>query len=110
MTALGYSELLKRITGIDQKKLEAPFIILNRNNTTKVRLDVIKQLARLGPLTIGLLLQKSNQPRGGGSYLTIRKYFEALEREGLLKKEKIKTKTLWSFSDDHRDFKDFICK
>ncbi|MFT4304690.1 MAG: hypothetical protein ACMXX8_01230 [Candidatus Woesearchaeota archaeon] len=108
MTILAYSELLKRITGIDEKRLEMPFVVLNRNNTTKNRLSILKALAEREPITIGFLLQKSNQARGGGSYLTIRKYFESLEKEGLLKRSKIKSKTLWSFSEEYHELKKYI--
>jgi len=108
MSILAHSELLKRNCGIDEKKLEIPILILNRNNTTKNRLKILKSLAHYEPITIGLLLQKSHQARGGGSYLTIRKYFESLEKEGLLKRIKIKTKTLWSFSEEYSHLKKYI--
>jgi|GEM_PF-5402338 len=105
---LGYSELLKRITGIDQKRLEMPMVILNRNNTTKNRMNILRDLVKYEPITVGLLLQKAKQPRGGGSYITIRKYFKCLEKEGLLKSKKMGAKTLWSISDEYSDIKKFF--
>jgi len=108
MSVLAYSELLKRITGIEERKLEEPFKILNKNNTTPTRLKAIKGLALHGPISLGKLLQTIGLPRGGGSYLTIRRYFLSLEKEGLLKKEMINKKTIWGFSEEGEILKKFI--
>ncbi|MBR9691241.1 hypothetical protein GOV06_00475 [Candidatus Woesearchaeota archaeon] len=110
MSVLAYSELLKRIVGIDEKKLEKPFIILSKHNTTKNRLNILKELAQNEKITVGKLLRNLHQNIGGGSYLTIKKYFLELEKEGLLKKEKIKNKEIWSFSEEYKDLKEFILK
>jgi len=74
MSVLAYSELLKRITGIKDQDLEEPFRILSQNNTTESRLRIIKGLALHEPISIGKLLHTIGLPRGGGSYLTTRKY------------------------------------
>lgn len=108
MSVLAYSELLRRIAGIDEKELETPFRILNRNNTTQNRLRVLKALADHEPISIGALLQKLHQPRGGGSYITIKRYFRDLEKEGLLKSEKKKNIEVWSFGGSHQLLKRFI--
>ena len=108
MSALAYSELLKRITGINEKDLEEPFKILSQNNTTKSRLKIIKGLALQEPISIGNLLHKIGLPRGGGSYLTARKYFSMLEKSGLLEKEEVKSKTVWKFSKKGEYLKRYI--
>jgi len=105
---LAYSELLKRITGIKEQQLEEPFRILSRNNTTKMRMRVIKGLAQHEPTTIGKLLQELHFSRGGGSYLTIQKYFLDLKKEGLLEAEKRKTTTLWKFSEKGSELKKYM--
>ncbi len=108
MSALAYSELLKRITGVRDEELEEPFKILARHNTTETRLAVIKALAREGPISLGMLLHSVDLPRGGGSYLTVRKYFTALERDGLLVRRTRMNKTEWSFSEKGTMLKRFI--
>jgi len=108
MSVLAYSELLKRITGINEKDLEEPFKILSENNTTKNRLKIIKGLALHEPISMGNLLHKLGFPRGGGSYLTARKYFLMLEADGLLEKQKEKNKTIWKFSKKGEDLKKYI--
>lgn len=108
MSVLAYSELLQRITGIDDHQLEEPFKILSQNNTTTSRFKIIKGLAVHQPISIGNLLQKLHFPRGGGSYLTTRKYFTSLEKDGLLEKDKIKNKTMWRFSGKGEHFLKFI--
>lgn len=110
MSILAYSELLKRITGISEDELEKPFIILNRNNTTKYRLEMLKSLAMHEPISIGKLLKSNKLPRGGGSYITIQRYFLDLEKEGLLQKNIENKKTTWSFSDKYKELKKFILK
>ena len=108
MSVLAYSELLKRIAGIEEKDLEAPFRILSKNNTTSMRLEVIKGLARYEPMSTGMLLQKLGFPRGGGSYITIQNFFSSLEKEELLERRKIKSKTLWAFSNKGELLKRYI--
>ncbi|MBI4451126.1 hypothetical protein HY642_04065 [Candidatus Woesearchaeota archaeon] len=108
MSVLAYSELLKRIAGINESQLEAPFKILSQNNTTKTRLAVIKGLANHEPISIGKLLQAVHLPRGGGSYMTIQKYFVSLQKAGLLDCRKIKNRTLWSFTKEGGELKRYI--
>src|SRR3989344_9107264 len=108
MSVLAYSELLKKITGINEKDLEEPFKILSENNTTKSRLKIIKGLALYEPISIGNLLHKMGFPRGGGSYLTTKKYFSMLEKDGLLSKQKIKNKIVWMFSKKGEYLKRYI--
>lgn len=108
MSVLAYSELLKRMTGIDEKSLEKPYLILSKHETTQKRLAILKELAKHERITIGRLLKGLHRNRGGGSYLTIKKYFLELEKEGLLKHENIGEKEIWSFSKNHEDFKNFI--
>ena len=110
MSVLAYSELLKRIANIEEEKLEKPYIILSKNNTTKNRLRVLKELARREKSTIGSLLKKTHQNKGGGSYLTIKKYFQQLEKEGLLKSERKNKKKVWFFSPEFKELKEFILK
>lgn len=99
MSVLAYSELLKRITGIEEAQLEGPFKILNKSNTTPVRLKALKALARHEPTSLGKLLQTISLHRGGGTYLTIRKYFILLEKKGLLENKKENGRTVWKFTD-----------
>ena len=108
MSVLAYSELLKRITEIDENMLEQPFKILNATNTTPTRLKVIKALAIYEPISLGKLLQKVGLPRGGGSYITIRKYFLNLEHKGLLETVKENNKTRWKFSSQGEILKRYI--
>lgn len=108
MSVLAYSELMKRIVGVDETKLETPFKILNNNNTTKTRLKILKELAKQDKATIGKLLKNSGHNRTGGSYITIKNYFLDLEKDGLLKKEKRGTIEEWSFSEKYEDIKVFI--
>ena len=108
MSVLAYSELLKRITGIEEYELEIPFKILNKNNTTQNRLKAIKSLALQEPVSLGKLLSSIDMPRGGGSYITIRKYFQALEKDGLLQTKLDKGKTIWQFSKKGELLKKYI--
>jgi hypothetical protein len=103
MSVLAYSELLKRITGINEKELEEPFKILSQSHTTKNRFKTIKYLSLYEPISIGKLLHKIGLPRGGGSYLTIKKFFLSLEKKGLLQKEKDGMGYVWKFTErgDH---------
>ncbi|MCD4666499.1 hypothetical protein K8R47_01665 [archaeon] len=108
MSVLAYSELLKRIFNIDENQFRKPYQILSRYNPTKNRIEILKQLALHDKITIGQLLKKTNHNKGGGSYLTIKKYFENLAKEGLLIKYQKKKKILWSFSEEYLDVKRFI--
>lgn len=108
MSVLAYSELLKRITGIHDEELEEPFKILGRHNTTETRLAAIKTLARNEPISLGMLLHSAKLPRGGGSYLNIRKFFLELEKEGLLSRNEHGNKTEWAFSEKGALLKRFI--
>lgn len=108
MSILAYSELMKRIAGIDEHNLETPFIILNRNNTTPNRLKVLKALAAKDESSLGKLLKHCKMNRGGGSYLTIKNYFRSLEDEGLLQRKKELNREIWSFSKKYEDIKKFI--
>lgn len=108
MSVLAYSELMRRITGIDERKLEKPFIILSKYNTTKNRMNILKELAKHEKIGIGKLLKNVHQNIGGGSYLTIQKYFMELEKEGILKKEIVDGKTLWSFSEQNKELKEYV--
>jgi len=110
MSVLAYSELLKRIVGVKTEDLETPFIILNKNNTTKNRLKVIKELSKKGKSTIGNLLKSVGLPRGGGSYLTIRNYFLDLEKQDLIRREKKRNKTFWMFTEKNEPLRKFISK
>ena len=108
MSVLAYSELLKRISGIDQEKLDQPFKILNSSNTTQNRLKAIKALAKHEPITLGKLLQAIGLPKGGGSYLTIRDYFYTLEDKGLLMSVEKKGKKFWKFTEKGDHLKRYI--
>lgn len=110
MSVLAYSKLLEKITGIDEKDLEKPFIILSRLKTTPNRLKLLKNLANLEKSSIGGLLKNSNMNRSGGSYLTLKKYFLELEKEGILIRNKVGFKEEWSFSKENLILKDFIRK
>ena len=110
MTVLAYSELVKRIMNIDEKKLEAPFKILSRLRSTPHRLAILKELARSEQSTIGKLLQKTKHNKGGGSYLAIQSFFNELEKEGLLKKTKENKKTVWMFTPEYTDLREFIVR
>ncbi|MBI2102372.1 hypothetical protein HYT55_00910 [Candidatus Woesearchaeota archaeon] len=108
MSVLAYSELLKRITGIDDHQLEEPFKILSQNNTTQSRCKIIKGLALYEPISIGNLLRKSELPRGGGSYLTVRKYFLSLEKAGLLEKYLLHNRAVWRFSKNGEHLRKYL--
>ena len=110
MSVLAYSELLKRITGIKESELEKPFIILGKHNTTENRLKVLRELANHDKATIGFLLKRCKLNKSGGSYLTIKKFFEELEKDGLLKRHQKNKKQEWSFSKEFSSLKEFILK
>lgn len=55
-----------------------------------------------------MLLHLAGCPRGGGSYLDIRKYFIELERDGLLNRRMRAGKTEWEFSQKGALLKRFI--
>ena len=110
MSVLAYSELLRRIAGIEQDDLERPFKILSRNNATRKRIEILKILASAEPISIGMLLQKSGLPRGGGSYMTIKRFFLALEKEGLLEHNIVRKRALWQYSASAELFKRYILR
>ena len=113
MSVLAYSELLKRIAGVNEQKLEEPFKILHNSNTTATRLKVIKTLAKYEPITLGKLLKIAGFPTGGGSYMTIRAYFYELEKKGLLKSSrrgKAMKKTYWEFTEKGEEMKKYILR
>lgn len=110
MSVLAYSELLKRILKIDERTLEKPFSILSKHNTTPKRLQILKELANQKSITIGKLLQELHRNKGGGSYLTIKRYFEGLEKSGLLTRNKTHQKEEWSFSEEYSGLKEFIIR
>jgi hypothetical protein len=110
MSVLAYSEMLKRIAGVDKNKLERPFIILSKHNTTEKRLNILRRMAEHDGITIGKLLKLSHQNTGGGSYLTIQRYFKELQKDGLLDVKLKNNKHIWSFSDEYSDIREFILR
>ena len=108
MSVLAYSELLRRIAGVDEKSLQRPYEILSKHNTTKKRLQALKALAEHGPCTIGKLLQAMHHNRGGGSYLTLQTYFNNLAHDGLMVKQPKNNRLEWSFSKDYQHFQSFL--
>lgn len=108
MSVLAYSELMRRIVGVEESELERPFKILSDHNTTSLRLAAIKELSRHESISIGKLLQTLKQPRGGGSYLTVRKYFMELEKTGLLVRTRVGNRTEWGISKKNEDFKRYV--
>ncbi|MGM5487987.1 MAG: hypothetical protein ACQESG_03495 [Nanobdellota archaeon] len=108
MSVLSYSELLRRIANIDEQTLEKPYKILQRHTCTGNRLVVLRCLARQDRATIGQLLQKTGHNKGGGSYITIQRFFEALSTDGLLVSEKRGNRVYWKFAPEYHTIKEFM--
>jgi hypothetical protein len=110
MAVLAYSEIVKHILGIEERKIEKYFIVLTRNATSPLRFHALRELAKKEKSTVGGILHGLKENRSGGTYISISKFFENLEKEGLLKKHKTENRTYWEFSENAKEFKEYLLR
>lgn len=103
MAILAYSELLKRISGVEEKKVELFYQLIAKYNITSLRYNAFKKLAELEPSTIGNILQSLDVNKSGGCYLTVKKFFLKMQEVDILEVRKIGNRTYWKFKDEARD-------
>ena len=105
---LAYSEILKRITGVEERNLEKYFRLLSESQLSPLRYSVLKQLAKQDKATIGSLLQSLDQHRTGGTYVTIQSFFTELAGKGLLEKVPVGRRNYWKFKEELSQLKQYL--
>lgn len=108
MTILAYSELLRRIGGIEEKKVEQFYKVIASHNITSLRYKALKNLAKQDKSTIGKLLQNLNVNKSGGCYITIKKFFLEMNKNGILDTVVVGNRTYWKFSDKAKHLKLYL--
>ncbi|MFH0713955.1 MAG: hypothetical protein V1722_05270 [Candidatus Micrarchaeota archaeon] len=104
---LAYSEIFGRAAGL-KRNLQNWFIVLARNDPSKLRLKALENLAKLERTTISNLLRDLKENRTGGTYLSVSTFFNKLEVEGILAKEEVGRRTYWQFSEQAVDLKKYL--
>ena len=104
---LAYSEIFGRAAGL-KRNLQNWFIVLARNEPSKLRLKALENLAKLERTTISNLLRDLKENRTGGTYMSVSVFFNKLEQEGILAKEEVGRRTYWQFADDAVDLKKYL--
>lgn len=107
MTFLAYSEIYGRAAGL-RKSTQDNFIVLTRNDTTKIRFKALCCLAKEERDTISSVLEKIGENRSGGTYLSIQSYFEALQKESILIPEEVGRRTYWKFNPNAKDLEQYL--
>ena len=104
---LAYSEIFGRAAGL-KKTVQNWFIILARNEPSKLRLKTLESLAKLERATISNVLKKLKENRTGGTYLSIASFFKNLEKEGVLQRQEVGRRTYWQFTEQASDLKKYL--
>ncbi len=104
---LAYSEIFGRAAGL-KRTLQNWFIILARNEPSKLRVKALENLAKLERTTISNLLRDLKENRSGGTYLSVLAFFNKLENEGILEREEVGRRTYWRFSEQAADLKKYL--
>ncbi len=104
---LAYSEIFGRAAGL-KKTLQNWFIILARNEPSKLRLKALASLARLEKATIPQSLKQAKENRTGGTYLSVLSFFNKLENEGVLQRKQAGRRTYWEFTQEAKDMQKYF--
>ena len=100
MSVIGYSELLKEIYGITPESLENEISLLLKSKPNKNKIKLLKILVKKERSTISELLRLAGMNNTGGSFKSIKKFFEEIIQLKILKKEKIGRRTYFFFRED----------
>lgn len=100
MAVLGYSELLKEIYGINPHSLENEISKFLQSKPSNNKIRILKELKKSQRATISELLRHSLLPNTGGSFKSIRKFFEELVRLNILKKDTTVKRTYYYFNPE----------
>ncbi len=99
MTFYAYSKINELLTGVKSFELEHIISQLSKYMFSNLRKNCLIKLSILEKATISKILKELKQNNSGGTFLTIERFFEKLEKEGILKKEKYGRRTYWTFTD-----------
>jgi len=98
MSVLGYSELMKKIFGITPKTLQGELSQLLKTKPTQKKIEVLRELASTKRATIGKLMKKKKMTYTGGSFNSMKTFFEELYQLKILQKEIIGRRTYYTFT------------
>lgn len=104
MSILGYSEIVKKITGEDEYSFENIMVTLSKHSLSSLRIKALKELAKQKNSTITKILKRLKENTTGGTHISIKSFFINLEKENILSKEKINNRTYWKFTDKYKNF------
>ncbi|MFC1750063.1 hypothetical protein ACFL2V_14785 [Pseudomonadota bacterium] len=105
---IGYSQLMKDIFNLDKSSVEMQMEKLVKHQLSKLRFDVLKELAKQERGTISSLLRQVTDNHNGGTYKTIKIFFELLHKDNILEFEKVGVRRYWKFSDKAKDLRNYI--
>lgn len=99
MSVLGYSEIIKEIYGITPESIENEIALLLKSKPTKVKIQLLKKLAQAPKATVSELMRKEKLNNTGGSFRSIKKFFNELSKLGIIEKEIIGRRTYFKFKE-----------
>lgn len=108
MGFLAYTELVKLLTGIEERSLEKFFFTISKHSLTDLRFNTLKTLARLQRATVSHVLKEMKETSSGGTYISTKKFFTALEKDRILVREPVGRRTYWKFSEEAEDFPKYL--
>ena len=104
MSVLAYSELLKEITGINEEKAEEFFFRISNLSLSPLRSKCLKELVKKEKATVSSILKEMNETNCGGTYKSIKKFFNKLTDENIITKEKVGNRTYYKASKPAAEF------
>ncbi len=108
MAVLAQSELLKEITGIDESKTEEFFFRMDNIMMSPLRKKCLKRLIVVGKATVSSLLKDLGEANYGGTYQSIKGFFNKLVEEGILTKQPVGIRTYYCPSKPASEFMKYL--
>ena len=108
MSFFGHSKIVELLTGIKDYELQNNISLLSKYRFSELRHKSLRKLAELERSTIPSILKNLKENKSGGTYLTINRFFQDLQKEGILNTDTVGKRTYWKFSVNGQSFRKFL--
>ena len=72
MTVLGYAKIMQLLTGTNEYEFENYMVRISKHGLSKLRIEVLKELAKQERETIGTILKELKENTTGGTFKSIK--------------------------------------
>ncbi|MFC1750056.1 hypothetical protein ACFL2V_14750 [Pseudomonadota bacterium] len=108
MSVIGYTQLMKDVLDLDKESVELQLEKLASHKLTGLRLQALRQLAKESRGTVCSVLKKIVPNHTGGTYKTIMAFFQALEHDNIVARDKVGNRSYWKFSENAKDLENYF--